>query len=74
LSDFLSIPDSVEVLSFWPHPEIRPHRALTFGSDSRLRHFSSRQIGGLLPSRSFMQVTSRSLKIFRTNMEFKSSA
>jgi hypothetical protein len=72
LSGVVCIPDSVEVLSFRQDRRLRPQRALTFGSDSRLRHFSA--TGRRLGSRSFVQVTGRSLKIFRMDREFEGSA
>jgi hypothetical protein len=63
-----------QVLSFCPDSQVRPHRTLNFGSRSRLRDFSVKALGMRVSSRSFVQVTSRSLKVFRMSMEFEANA
>jgi hypothetical protein len=71
LSGLVSIPDSVEVLSFCPDWQLRPQRVFTFGSESKLKYFSAESKGRLRICRSFVQVPSQSLKIFRMRMEFE---
>jgi hypothetical protein len=70
LSGFVSIPDSVEIISFRglsaPHGDL----VLTFGSESRLVETSPRHFPVPIHYRSFVQVNSRSLKRFRLNLEF----
>jgi hypothetical protein len=70
LAGYVPIPDSVEVLSFCPEPTLRPQRTFTFGSGSRLRRFGATPVSRRVPSRSFVQSTSRSAKAFRMNLEF----
>jgi hypothetical protein len=68
LSGFLHVPDSVEILSIYGNPG-GPLRALIFGAESRLREFTSNPVTS--PScRAFMQVSGRSLKHFREELEF----
>jgi hypothetical protein len=69
LSGFVSIPDSVEILSLGQHSRRswwrRKSLALSFGSDSRLTAIQGES------GRFFLQVSTRSLKIFRRNKEFE---
>jgi hypothetical protein len=62
------IPDSVEVLGFAQGYENRCEYTLSFGNESKLRKIytlKSRHAG-----RAFLRVSSRSLKIFRSDLEF----
>jgi hypothetical protein len=70
LPGFLAIPDSVQVLSYsrgWKRP---PERTLSFGCESRLATITAKSGIPPRPCRSFLQVSSRSLKLFRKNLEF----
>jgi hypothetical protein len=67
-----SIPDSVEVFAFYGSSVDEPEQILVFGRDSRLAELMPRRGPGLLPRRSFLQVSTRSLKLLRANCEFKS--
>jgi hypothetical protein len=77
LSGLVSIPDSVEVLSFYRNYKGSCEWTLSFGIDSRLREIRPASASGLVPAheigRSFLQVSTRSLKFLRANLEFKSS-
>jgi hypothetical protein len=76
LSGFVPIPDSVELLSF--HGSARPSRkrTLTFGSGSRLAKISAASDAALIdPTKgflcqSFLQISTWSLKLFRSSLEF----
>jgi hypothetical protein len=66
-----AIPDSVEDLAFKQnYHRTRPH-ALVFGDESRLVTVRADSMSGG-PRRSFLRVSSRSLKIFRADLEFGS--
>jgi hypothetical protein len=73
LSGFVSIPDSVEILSFsrrgggWGHA---PTRIFDFGVHSQLREIQMGFSLGRLP-RAFLQTSAHSLKSFRTKLEFE---
>jgi hypothetical protein len=83
-SGFVSIPDSVEIVSvldstyvaawFAPRSAVRrPDRILTFGRDSRLTEFRAERPvpgRGFIP-RLFLQLSSGGLKIFRMKLEFE---
>jgi hypothetical protein len=71
LSGLVGIPDSVEVLSFHEHGRYLLDRTLTFGRDSRLRELRVVSHPCFIPTRSFLQVASRSLKEFRAEREFE---
>jgi hypothetical protein len=71
LSGVVSIPDSVEVLSFYGSVGVISERTLVFGRDSRLREIHVKSNVRPTPYRSFLQFAARSLKIFRTNMELE---
>jgi hypothetical protein len=76
LSGFLSIPDSVEVLgSFGTSPFAGDRvQVLSFGAESRLRaiRIPRHEDGDLLFCyRSFLRVSTRTLRIFRMNLEFE---
>jgi hypothetical protein len=65
-SGVMEIPDSVEILRFWRWPDNSPNCSLAFGCESRLREFrSSPWLCSV-----FVSITSRSLKILRSNIEF----
>jgi hypothetical protein len=71
LSGAISIPDSVEILSFVGSLVPRQcQRTLKFGCDSRLTQISAKSPFASVRCRSFVQVSSGSLKIFRMKMEF----
>jgi hypothetical protein len=63
-----AIPDSVESVSFEPQSPVRSVRVLTFGTESRLE--SVRFSGRLCIPRYFLHVSSRSLQMFRSKLEF----
>jgi hypothetical protein len=67
LPDFLAIPDAVEILWLEGTREDLD-RTLTFGVDSRLREI--RAESSFHECRSFLQVSTGSLKLFRQNFEF----
>jgi hypothetical protein len=71
LPGFISIPDSVALLSFGFDAKSLAQRTLTFGSDSKLSEIKppTRSLEGRL----FVQVQTRSLTLFRGNLESKSS-
>jgi hypothetical protein len=73
LSGFVAIPDSVEVLHFHQEAGAPPERTLTFGPDSGLIVISVKYYEAITPwaCRSFLQVSSWSLKLFRMNLEFE---
>jgi hypothetical protein len=73
LSGAVDVPDSVEVLSFHHGSKPSCNRVLLFGQNSRLTQISLIIKSDKLPARgqSFMQFSSRSLKIFRSNLESK---
>jgi hypothetical protein len=74
LSGVVPIPDSVEIM--WSFGGLTDH-ALEFGPESRLIEIkvkpikSDRRRRRQLPSRSFERVSSRTLKMFRKNLEFE---
>jgi hypothetical protein len=70
LTGVVSIPNSVESVMFHESAPPRLERTLTFGRDSKLAKLRSLPIRGLFPSRSFLQVSSRILKLFRADFEF----
>jgi hypothetical protein len=74
---FEAIPDSVEVLQLCPSRGGPPSCTLTFGDDSRLRMVRTnadsevQSIQSYVPLfRYFVRVSSRSLKMIRSNLEF----
>jgi hypothetical protein len=70
LSGLVCIPDSVEVLSFHGDKRYSVSRTLSLGTESRLaetRRVSDREF---FSTRSFLQLSSRILKHFRTKLEF----
>jgi hypothetical protein len=77
---FQAIPDSVEVLQLCRSGHDRDWCTLTFGDESRLREVGTNlfPIGTVFPSsvgqfRFFLRATSRSVKLFRLNLEFGKS-
>jgi hypothetical protein len=68
---FLSIPDSVEILSFQSAPPPLHDRTLIFGPDSRLTEIRAKRSPRSSRWRSFVQFSSRSLKAFRIDLEFR---
>jgi hypothetical protein len=71
LSGIVAVPDSVEVVAFWRAPPPRAGRTLTFGCDSKLTEITAKVDRGAVAGRGFLQVASRSLKVFRARLEFK---
>jgi hypothetical protein len=71
LGGFIAIPDSVEILSFHRSGRYLPSRTLRFGRESRLRELRAIGIQDYMATRSFVQVSSRSLKLFRAKLEFE---
>jgi hypothetical protein len=80
-TDFQAIPDSVEVLQMCRSCFVPHFCALTFGNESRLRAVRTNELHeidpgirwfqpSLLEVRYFVRVSSRSLKIIRSNLEF----
>jgi hypothetical protein len=76
LYGFVSIPDSVEVLSLCPYSPPGSELTLQFGRNSRLAEVMRSQVFCLDGSGStaFLQVSTRSLKMFRKNLEFERPA
>jgi hypothetical protein len=74
LSGFVSIPDSIEVLSFHIERGCAIERVLTFGGDSRLRDLRAIANREFMATRPLEQVSSRSFKPFRTKSEFEHEA
>jgi hypothetical protein len=74
LSGFISVPDSVETLSFSPIPKGSDRLVLGFGNDSKLQAIKARQNEFNILPQAFLQVLSRHLKLFRQNMEFEPHA
>jgi hypothetical protein len=70
LSGFVSIPDSVEVLLLPGDLDAAPKWILTFGPQSSLREIVKPKPRSR-PSRSFLQVSTRSLKVFRRTLEWE---
>jgi hypothetical protein len=73
-SQSLGLPDAVEFLSFRQDITHPLRCVLTFDRDSRLRLIAAMPIpgspGGTVPLRVIVHVTSRSLKVFRLDLEF----
>jgi hypothetical protein len=77
-----AIPDSVEILGFCVSHYNNNYEgySLDFGRESRLREIREYSSNGnpdespIVPDRSFLQVSSRSLKEFRANLEFDPGA
>jgi hypothetical protein len=67
----VAIPDSVEILEFDGYFTDRDGLALVFGSESRLSSVTVPPPDDCTPCRTFLQVSSRSLKLFRAELEFK---
>jgi hypothetical protein len=72
LRGFLAIPNSVEILTFDRDFTDPSGLVLTFGSDSRLSAVTVSSWEGRDPCRAFLQVSSRTLKLFRREWEFTS--
>jgi hypothetical protein len=69
----MEIPDSVEILGFVQYSRESHGRTLSFGRESRLTRITA--VGYVINvCRSFVRATSRSLKVFRSNLEFDASA
>jgi hypothetical protein len=64
------IPDSVEILRFCGYRDGRFEYTLHFGRDSKLIQIRAQSQPEGLPCRSFLGVSSRSLKVFRSTREF----
>jgi hypothetical protein len=71
LTGVICISDSVEMLGFHVDDPRAVQRTLMFGRDSRLAEMKLVSTEEWLPARSFLQVSSRSVKGFRTNFEWK---
>jgi hypothetical protein len=77
LFGFVPIPASVEVLAVSPLWRRGEERGLTFGDDSRLAKITREQDyrqhppGHVTVYAAFLQVSARSLKLFRQNLEFE---
>jgi hypothetical protein len=67
---FHQIPDSVEQLEFKPVCPFGQHCVLTFGHESNLERVFVSRAKKRTFNRSFLQISSRSLKVIRTNQEF----
>jgi hypothetical protein len=67
------IPDSVERLAFSVEfRRVRHVYTLSFGRDSALREIAAGQRPWSTPGRSFLQVSSHSVKVIRSALEFAS--
>jgi hypothetical protein len=64
ISGFVAIPDSVEILGLFEREQSPRKTVLTFGAESRLGEVRVEY------ARSLLDVTSRSLKVFRARLEF----
>jgi hypothetical protein len=80
LSGFISIPDSVETLVLFGRLRRIQTQVLSFGVESRLNEVRKatvktfhNPINSLLVRRSFLVVSSRSLKAFRMKLEFEAA-
>jgi hypothetical protein len=67
----ICVPDSVEIFRFSQSLTPVPGRTFSFGRDSRLMEFGHDLEIWRRISRVFLQVSTRSLKRFRSNFEFK---
>jgi hypothetical protein len=77
MSCFISIPDSVEIVGSFGGWRCSSDQVLNFGMESRLRAIripADARDDPLLWCRSFLRVSTRSLKIFRMNLEFETTA
>jgi hypothetical protein len=72
LEGFLAIPDSVEILSFG-HFLLPVAPILTFGANSKLTEVRGLPFLETHPRRSYLHVSTPCLKIFRTNLEFRTN-
>jgi hypothetical protein len=70
-AESVSVPDSVEVLSLRASPRDGLPRLLTFGGESRLLDIAVRIDQHARCPRIFLQVSRRSLKLFRNELEFQ---
>jgi hypothetical protein len=68
ISGVISIPDCVEILSCHETPKPPNARVLDFGRESKLGQIRPGEFGRA--KRTFLQVSSRSLKLLRINLEF----
>jgi hypothetical protein len=71
MSGFVSIPDSVEILSFHRSSRCSHQLTLVFGCGSRLVKISAIPTWRSLRYGSFLQVSTHSLKVFRRRLEFE---
>jgi hypothetical protein len=69
---WLEIPDSVEILRVEQTCSRRHRHTLSFGPESRLEAIAVRRFKGARVCRCFERVSSQSLKIFRSRLEFES--
>jgi hypothetical protein len=66
----VSIPDSVEIMVV-TRPVRWSQQTLTFGPESRLSAFRTKSAEGIDCGRFFLRFSSRSLRLFRANLEFQ---
>jgi hypothetical protein len=69
-SGTIEMPDSVEILSFPQHERCPQHCTLMFDHDSRLSRLTAVHLPSPVGFRCFAQVSTRSVKLFRSKLEF----